>query len=110
MRTLANPEAKKVLLERVAKLRVDSPRAWGKMSSHQMVCHLCDSFRSKLGSKQVKAQSNLYKRTIMKWAALWMPSRWPRGIGTPPEMDQQIGGTPPGEFEKDRMALVSLAE
>ncbi len=110
MKTLANPDDKKLLLERVGKLRSDSPRAWGKMSAHQMVCHLCDSFRSKLGGKEVQSRANLFTKTVMKWWALRAPLPWPHGIRTPPELDQQIGGTPPEEFEKDRETLVSLAE
>ena len=110
MKTVANPADKKLILERVAKLRNDSPRAWGKMATHQMVCHLCDSFRSKLGEKEVQSRSNLYKRTVMKWGALWIPLPWPHGIKTTPELDQRIGGTPPEVFEKDRQALVSLTE
>lgn len=110
MNTLANPDDKKLLLERVAKLRTDSPRAWGKMSPHQMVCHLCDSSRLALGEKQAHSVSNLFKRTVMKWVALALPAPWPRGIKTMPEFDQNIGGTPPAEFEKDRSILISLTE
>ena len=110
LKTLANPDDKKLILERVANLRCDSPRAWGKMSAHQMMCHLCDSFRSKLGSKVVRSRANLFTKTVMKWFALRAPVPWPHGIGTPPELDQQIGGTPPEDFEKDRRELIALTE
>jgi len=110
MRTLANPDDKKLLLERLTRLRADSPRAWGKMSAPQMVCHLCDSFRSKLGGKEVRSGANLFTRTVLKWWALRMPLPWPHGIGTPPELDQLIGGTPPEEFGKDREILIALTE
>ena len=33
------------LRERVQKVGPDSPRRWGKMTSHQMICHLADAFR-----------------------------------------------------------------
>ena len=110
LKTLANPNDKNLILERVARLRNDSPHSWGKMSAHQMVCHLCDSFRSKLGGKEVQSRVDLFTRTAMKWFALRAPVPWPHGIKTPPELDQQIGGTPPEEFEKDRETLVSLTE
>ena len=98
MKTLANPNDKNLILERVARLRNDSPHSWGRMSAPQMVCHLCDSFRSKLGGKEVQSRVDLFTRTAMKWFALRAPVPWPHGIKTPPELDQQIGGTPP-EYE-----------
>ena len=60
MKTLANPNDKNLILERVARLRNDSPHSWGKMSAPQMVCHLCDSFRSKLGGKEVQSRVDLF--------------------------------------------------
>jgi len=71
------------------------------MTAHQMICHLSDSFRSALGEKQISSSSTLFKRTIYKWAALWVPLPWPHGIKTRPEMDQQQGGTQPVEFASD---------
>ena len=110
MKTLANPDDKKALLERLSRLRSDSPRAWGKMSAPQMVCHLSDSTRLALGERQARSVSSLFKRTVMKWFALQFPAPWPHGIKTMPESDQEIGGTPPGQFEMDRATLVSLTE
>ena len=108
MKSLSNVNDKQVLLKRVAQVRSDSPRVWGKMSAPQMICHLSDSFRSKLGGKEVAAADNLFRRTVMKWGALWVPLPWPRGIKTVPELDQQGGGTRPAEFEGDRQELISL--
>ncbi|HXW89353.1 MAG TPA: DUF1569 domain-containing protein [Terriglobales bacterium] len=101
MRTLLNDRDQKELLDRVNKVRPDSQRHWGSMSAHQMICHLSDSFRAALGEKQVSSSSTLFKRTIYKWAALWVPVKWPHGIKTRPEVDQQQGGTRPVEFSSD---------
>jgi hypothetical protein len=46
----------------------------------------------------------------MKWVALKSPLPWPHGIKTMPEMDQQIGGTPPEEFVADRQKLLQAIE
>ena len=46
----------------------------------------------------------------MKWAALYAPFRWPKGVPTRPEIEQGMGGTPPSEFEQDRKTLLSLIE
>ncbi|HEX8893010.1 MAG TPA: hypothetical protein VF783_06790, partial [Terriglobales bacterium] len=67
------------------------------MSAHQMICHLSDSFRGSLGEKYISPATSVFKRTLLKWVALWVPLRWPHGFKTLPEMDQRQGGTPPSE-------------
>ena len=44
----------------------------------------------------------------MKWFALSVPVRWPHGVPTMPEMNQEKGGTPPGEFAADVAELEEL--
>src|SRR5215475_9957329 len=103
MKSFLNQSDKKEILERLNDLRPDSQRQWGRMTSHQMICHLGDSFKSKLGEKENSAANNLFTRTVVKWIALYAPMPWPHGIKTRPEMDQEIGGTPPDDFESDRL-------
>jgi Protein of unknown function (DUF1569) len=101
VKTLSNTTDRSELLNRLTTVRPESQRHWGSMSAHQMICHLSDSFRAALGEKQMTQSTTLYKRTVYKWAALWLPFHWPRGIKTRPEMDQHHGGTPPAEFVSD---------
>jgi len=110
MRTLLNDRDQKEVLDRLSKVRPDSQWRWGSMSAHQMICHLSDSFRVALGEKHVSSSSTLFKRTIYKWAALWVPLTWPHGIKTRPEVDQQQGGTRPVEFSSDVENLRILFE
>ncbi|HEV2668370.1 MAG TPA: DUF1569 domain-containing protein [Blastocatellia bacterium] len=110
MKSFLNQADKKVILERLSKLRPDSHRRWGRMTSHQMICHLSDSFKSRLGEKEISSISNPLTRTVVKWIALYAPLPWPRGVKTRPEADQEIGGTPPDDFESDRRRLVALIE
>jgi hypothetical protein len=110
MKSFLNPADRKEILERLSDLQPDSRRRWGRMTSHQMVCHLCDSFKSGLGEKPNSSVSNLFTRTVAKWAALYAPLPWPHNVKTMPEMDQEIGGTPPDEFGRDRRQLVTLIE
>jgi hypothetical protein len=84
MKTLLNDRDRNEVLYRLSRVRSDSQRRWGNMSAHQMICHLSDSFRAALGEKQISSSSTLFKRTIHKWAALWMPLQWPHGIKTRP--------------------------
>jgi len=80
------------------------------MSVHQMVCHLCDSYRAALGEKSVSRGPAFAPRPMMKWVALRLPVKWPQGIATRPEVEQGVGGTVPGEFEADRAELLGVTE
>jgi len=91
MKTLLSDRDQKEVLDRLTRVCPDSQHRWGSMSAHQMICHLSDSFRAALGEKQVSSSSTLFKRTIYKWAALWVPLTWPHGIKTRPEVDQKQG-------------------
>jgi Protein of unknown function (DUF1569) len=108
MKTLGRRRDQAELLHRLKTIRPDSAARWGRMSAHQMVCHLCDSFRMAIGRKRVSAATGPLQRTILKWIVLYAPVRWPAGIVTRPEIDQAQGGTRPGEFAADVTQLESL--
>ncbi len=57
MKTLSNREDKTEILGRLRKLKPDSQRQWGKMSAHQMVCHLNDSFKRLSARKKSHRQA-----------------------------------------------------
>lgn len=105
MKTLAHQRDTAELLLRLRKIGPDSGRQWGKMTSHQMVCHLTDCCRLALGERPVKEVSTLPQRTIVKWIGLYAPLRWPRGLETTPETDQGVGGTCPTAFSADLAEL-----
>jgi hypothetical protein len=113
VKTLARERDKAEILRRLHLLEEGSPRRWGRMSAHQMVCHLTDSLRVMTGEKTAKPTTGatvILHRTVVKWIALWLPVRWPPGIPTMPEMDQQRGGTKPVAFAADLAQLESLVE
>jgi hypothetical protein len=101
MKTLGNANIRAEIASRLGRVRADSQRLWGKMTAHQMVCHLSDSFRGVMGEKSLSAKPGKFGPGLMKWGALYVPLPWPHGVKTMPEVDQQIGGTPPGEFAAD---------
>jgi hypothetical protein len=109
-RTLTNPADAAGLLRRLARLHPDSPGRWGRMSARQMVSHLRDAFLMGTDQKPVRQHSRLRDRTIVKWIALYAPFTWPAGIATVPEIDQTIGGTPPGDFDADILDVRALIE
>jgi Protein of unknown function (DUF1569) len=111
MKTLARHEDKAELLTRLRLVRPDSPRHWGKMSAHQMVCHLSDAFRMAVGEQAVTDRSGLFQRTIIKNVALYVPFRWPAGVPTSPELDQlRDGGTRPSDFAIDVLEVEATME
>ncbi|MFN0203016.1 MAG: hypothetical protein ACKVTZ_15940, partial [Bacteroidia bacterium] len=60
MKTLHQTEDVQAVLARLDKLNADSPRQWGKMDAHQMLCHVTDQLRCALGEKTSR---------ISKWRA-----------------------------------------
>ena len=101
MKTLARPQDRDELAQRLRTLRPDSVRRWGRMSPHQMVCHVGDALRMALGTKAVACPADSLPRAALKWAVLYVPWPWPGGIPTSPELDQTCGGTAPTEFAAD---------
>ena len=101
MKTLARAADKIELLRRLRDVRPDSTRRWGRMSAPQMVCHLGDALLMALGRKEVSDVPGILNRTVVKWVALYAPLRWPPGIVTRPEIDQEVTGTRPCDFTTD---------
>lgn len=90
------------LLARLATLRPDSPRRWGRMTPHQAVRHLDDSFLLVLGVRTTEYRADtFFNRTLGRVLALSSPIPWPRGLPTSPEADQERKGTPPEDFAAD---------
>jgi uncharacterized protein DUF1569 len=93
---------------RVLQLRPDSARQWGRMTPHQAICHMSDALRMSLNERPV-APSDGRLQPLIRFVALTLPMPWPRGrLKTVPEAEQGIGGTPPGDFERDRRDLLEL--
>ena len=109
-KALADPIERTAILSRVRGLAPDSPRQWGRMTPHQAICHLSDSFRSMMSPVPISSVSTCFSRNVVKWIALQAPMQWPHGVKTRPEVDQEIGGTKPVEFGRDRHELERLIE
>jgi hypothetical protein len=110
MKTMARPQDKEEIVRRLRTIRADSGRRWGRMSAHQMICHLSDSFLAVTGQRHVSPASGPLQRTVIKWIALYAPLKWPRGVPTRPEVDQEVGGTKPSHFAADVTQLEMLVE
>jgi hypothetical protein len=107
-RALDDPGAVEALVARLGKLHDKRPRAWGKMTPHEMLCHLNDSFAGVLGDREISPAETWAQRTIVKYLALHTSLAWPKGVKTRPEVDQTIRGTKPVDFERDRAQTMAL--
>jgi Protein of unknown function (DUF1569) len=110
MKTIARPADKAEIVRRLKTVRPGCTRKWGRMSAHQMVCHLSDAFRLVTHQKAASRATGIVQSTLIKWIALYVPFSWPQGVPTRPEMDQEIEGTKPGDFAADLADLESLLE
>jgi Protein of unknown function (DUF1569) len=110
MKTLARHEHFVEILRRLRTVRPENAARWGRMSAHQMVCHLADSCRVAIGQRTASRATGPLQRTLVKWIALYAPLRWPAGIPTRPEVDQFCDGTRPGDFAADVTELEALLE
>ena len=111
MKTIANDSDKNALLDRLRRVNPSSQRRWGKMTPHQMVVHLNDSFKSVIGERKISVrQTNAVARALIRWIALYAPFKWPHGVPTMPENDPERGGTSPDDFKRDVEALAAMIE
>ncbi len=73
MKSLRSATCQSETLRRIGGLTIKSPRQWGKMTVGQMVCHLTDGCQMATGERPVKEASSQWRRTGMKWLALYLP-------------------------------------
>jgi hypothetical protein len=105
-RTLASPETVEVLIGRLGRLTPSSPRRWGTMTPHEMLCHLGDSFAVVLDERPAARADTWVTRNVLRIIALHLPFQWPQGVATRPEVNPKEAGTKPAEFERDRQRVL----
>jgi Protein of unknown function (DUF1569) len=108
MNSLSDPGAVEAIVARLNKLHDKRPRAWGKMTAHEMLCHLNDSFAGVMGERPISSIETWWSRNVLKYIALHTTLAWPKGTPTRPEVDQTRAGTKPTEFDRDRAQTIAL--
>lgn len=98
------------LMARLSALRPDSERCWGRMTAHQAVCHLSDTFRAMLGDRPLPSREIDWKRKLMRFAAFTSALPWPEGAPTSPGLDAEKEGTRPADFGNDLGELRDLVD
>ena len=108
MARLLDDAEKRRVEARVRQLRPDSVRQWGRMTPHQAICHLNDSFKIALNERPVAAAAVSVGRSSGSSRCSCRCRGPGAGSERVPEVEQGVGGTPPGEFEQDRDELLAL--
>ena len=107
MKTLANPQDAREIIERLQSLSPGDTRRWGKMSVGEAVCHLRESYRTALGERSVAPLKMPIPGRAIKFIALSLPVRWLQGSPTLPEIEAGKGLMPPAAFEQDHAELLA---
>ncbi|TVQ12903.1 MAG: DUF1569 domain-containing protein [Balneolaceae bacterium] len=106
MKYLFNPETRNALLERIGKLDPVTPPRWGKMTPHEMVCHLIDHYNMAVNPKPVRVRKSILLYQPLKWFAIYH-APIPRGRLKAPE---EMRLTKPDNWDQDIDRLKSLVE
>jgi hypothetical protein len=108
MSTFADPGVKAAVRDRLGRLTASAHRHWGRMTPHQMVCHLSDGYRLASGERPPKPVDTILTRSVVRLVALHTSMSWPKGIKTVREADQEHGGTRPAEWNRDLAELLRM--
>lgn len=105
-KTIFEATSRARLIERIGRLRPDSPRGWGTMTAARMMCHLEDSLRCATALTPAKQRKTLMANRVVRWLIIYLMP-WPKGRA---RTVKEMLATTPGEFEADRRRLVQLLE
>ena len=90
---------------RVASLRPDSPRQWGKMSIDQMLWHVNLPLRESLGEYPTPAPNVPLPKALFRWMILTFP--WGKSAPTRPDM--KVAGTR-YDFEVEKKSCLHMID
>jgi len=110
VKTVTDPDVRASLIARLSALTPDSARRWGRLTAHEMLCHLGDAFEMVLLIRPRPNTVRTRHRPIFKGIWLWSAVRFPHGVKTNPSHDPKVDGTRPGVFEADRERLIARLE
>jgi hypothetical protein len=101
LRTVADPAVRTDLVTRLSRLTPDTPRRWGTLTAHEMLCHLGDATAMVLGDRPRVTPVENRPRRVRSVVGLWSPLRWPHGLRTSPHYNPHTLGTRPTAFDRD---------
>ena len=91
---------------RIGNLTPNAERRWGRMTAHQMVCHLTDQLRVAFGEIPTQPIRGVLRYPLMKQFVIdVMP--WPKGRV---QAASEMFSTPPGVWQHDLTTLSQMLE
>ncbi len=98
---LLNAQTKQEFVERINKLKPDTPRKFGKLTPHELLSHLSAAIKMSLDELNLTDDGNIFTRSFGKWLVVYVP--WPKGkiVVTP-----KLTPPPAAEFEADRAEAI----
>lgn len=105
MKTFWDANVRQELLQRLAQLKPDSQRRWGKMSCEQMLRHLNNAAQMVTGELPVaRMRGPLGLWPLNKLVIYWLP--WPQGAPAAPELI----AFDTDAWEREKEMLLALAQ
>ncbi len=106
LKSLGNAGDARAIEGRLETLGSSDVARWGKMTAPEVVCHLRESFHMASGQRSAAPIPGPLPGPVIKFLALRVPKRWPKGVPTVPEL--QVGGErmKVGEFAADKSGLM----
>jgi hypothetical protein len=87
MPTLFVERDRDAMVRRLRTLTPQHQRRWGKMTVHQMLCHVSDQMRVALGDLPTRTYGGALTGQLVRFVGIHTPLPWPKGrIPTAPEM------------------------
>ncbi|HLI77250.1 MAG TPA: DUF1569 domain-containing protein [Acidobacteriaceae bacterium] len=104
MRSLVDGRHREEIVRRFQSLLRDDRRQWGRMSLPEMLCHVRGAFCLAMGEieRTGEAPPQPLPPRMLKFFALRVPMRWPRGIKTVPELEAGAPAMNALSFEQER--------
>lgn len=96
------------LFRRIEELTPTMVSRDGRVTGHQMICHLGDSLREILGLQTAARHGTIFHRTVLKWLAFHLipwPETQPRSADA---INRFVGRQPPSSYAADHAAFVAL--
>jgi hypothetical protein len=109
VKTLSRAEDVGEIRRRIGKLLPTDTARWGLMSVGEMVCHVREAYSLAMGEWSASPIKLRLGSPVMKWMALRVPTQWPKGVPTVPELKRGVG-VAPIEYERDVAGLVASLE
>lgn len=110
MKNIQNDSDFEEIRQRILALSASSPKQWGKMNVQQMLVHCQMQLKLGLGEVPAKIQGPALMRTkLIQWL-IFSNLPWPKGAGTPKEMDVLANNYPLGDIESEKNELLTYIE